>query len=431
MRFLFVTPSYKPFIGGAQTFQHAMAQRLVADSHQVTILTTNARQASDFWLPPSATAIPLPQQEILDGVVIERLALAYPRPSPYAFGLLRRGGHWLHRSGLPAGIRCPLLRRLAHWMPPLLGLEAALDRLVPQADLIQAADSSWDGLFVAAAGTVRRCRKPLIAIPFMHLGNASVTAHFQMAHQVDVYCNATAVLALSWQEADVFAGLGVLPSRVHIIRMGIEPTLPILLWALDGTEFRRRHNLTGQIVAFLGANTYDKGAFTLVQAVARLNLTGLRVELVCAGPQSDRLAAFLRQQPEEIQAALRGRVHLLGLVDEQTKHQLLAACDLLALPSHVDTFGIVLLEAWLHGKPVIGAKAGGIPDLVQPEETGLLVSFGDVTALTAAIRQLLTEPKLAAQLGAAGRQQVLRRYTWDQTYQTLLRVYTAVLAGDR
>jgi glycogen(starch) synthase len=123
-------------------------------------------------------------------------------------------------------------------------------------------------------------------------------------------------------------------------------------------------------------------------------------------------------------------VRVLGLVNEQTKQNLLAACDLLALPSRVDTFGIVLLEAWLHGKPVIGAQSGGISDLVQPEETGLLVPFEDVTALAAAIRRLLTEPKLAARLGNAGRRKVLKHYTWDQTYQMLLKIYTAALESS-
>ncbi|KPL18924.1 MAG: hypothetical protein AMJ93_13435 [Anaerolineae bacterium SM23_84] len=65
--------------------------------------------------------------------------------------------------------------------------------------------------------------------------------------------------------------------------------------------------------------------------------------------------------------------------------------------------------------------------MVQHEKTGLLVPFGDVSALAAAIRRLLAKPGLAAQLGTTGHQ-VLRHYTWDQTYQTLVEVYNAALA---
>ncbi len=136
--------------------------------------------------------------------------------------------------------------------------------------------------------------------------------------------------------------------------------------------------------------------------------------------------AFLARQPTEVRAALDGRIHLLGLVDEQTKHALLAACDLLALPSQVDTFGIVLLEAWLHGKPVVGADAGGIPELVRADETGLLVPFGDADSLARAIRRLIRDPALAARLGAAGRARTTQEYTWEHTYRALLRVYQSM-----
>ena len=183
------------------------------------------------------------------------------------------------------------------------------------------------------------------------------------------------------------------------------------------------HGTTGPLVAFLGANTYDKGAFTLALAVAQLVQAGVPITLVCAGSQGEGLAAFLERQPLDIQNALRDRIRILGVVDEETKHAILTACDLLALPSQVDTFGIVLLEAWLHGKPVIGARAGGIPDLMHDGENGLLVPFGDVSALAAAMRRLVEAPELAARLGAEGRRQVLECYTWDRTYQTLMQVY--------
>jgi glycogen(starch) synthase len=429
MHLLFVAPSYKPFVGGAQAFQQAIARRLIADGHQVTVMTTTACQPTDFWLP-SATTDPLPEQETMDGTVVERLSLDYPRPAPYAFGTLRRAGHWLHRSGLPLRIQRPLLHWLARCMPPLPKLESALDRLASQADLVQAVDSSWDGLFTAAASAAKCYGKPFVAIPLMHLSDASVMAHFQMAHQVDAYRNAKVILALSQREADAYASLGVSPLHIAVIHMGVEPTPLDSHQPLEDIEFRYQNDPTVPIVAFLGANTYDKGAFTLARAVAHLNLSGLPVELVYAGPQRDELDAFLQQQPMDVRDILRQRMRVLGLVNEQTKQNLLAACDLLALPSRVDTFGIVLLEAWLHGKPVIGAQSGGISDLVQSEETGLLVPFGDVTALAAAIRRLLTEPKLAVRLGNAGRRKVLKHYTWDQTYQMLLRIYTAALESS-
>jgi glycosyltransferase involved in cell wall biosynthesis len=395
---------------------------MAADGDHVTVLTTNARQVSDFWQPPTSQAQPLPAQEVLDDVVVERLQLTYPWPAPYLFGLLRRTGLWMQLSGLPSGLVRPVQQRLSRWMPPLRGLSSALGRRGSEVDLIHADDSSWDGLFLAAATAARRHRKPLVVRPLMHLGSAWARAHHQMAHQVSVYREAAVVLALSRREAEEYTALGVSPERIHIIRMGVDHRIPVSPETLDPAGFRRQHAIDGPFVAFVGANTYDKGAFTLAEAVMRLNLEGTPLDLVCAGPQAEGLEAFLQRQPSEVQAVARERVHVLGIVDETTKHRLLGACSLFALPSQVDTFGIVFLEAWLHGKPVIGANAGGIPDLVQHEKTGLLVPFGDVGALANAIRHLLAERGLAARLGNAGRQAV-EHYTWEQTYQTLLEAY--------
>ena len=371
---------------------------------------------------------PLPAQEILDAVVVQRLRLTHPWPAPYLFGLLRRAGLWMQLSRLPSTLVRPVQQRLSRWMPPLRGLATALGRWGPEVDLIHADDSSWDGLFLAAASAARRYRKPLVVRPLMHLGGAWVRAHYQMAHQVSVYREAAVVLALSKREADGYAALGVSPKRIHIIRMGVEPDLPIPPEALNSATFRRQHSIDEPFVGFLGANTYDKGAFTLVEAVMQINLEGVPLDLVCAGPQAEGLEAFLARQPSEVQAVIRERVHVLGIVDETTKHRLLGACSLFALPSQVDTFGIVLLEAWLHSKPVIGANAGGIPDLVEHEKTGLLVPFGDAGALAVAIRRLLAEPGLAARMGSAGHQ-LVQHYTWDQTYQTLLEAYRVALTG--
>jgi glycosyltransferase involved in cell wall biosynthesis len=470
LRVVFVTPTYVPFVGGASTFVQAMARRLAADGHAATVLTTNAVRVSDFWQParqpsplrfedapqpsplrfgdpsqpPSRSFGDAPQppvlsfgtasqpegilaaQEVLDGVAVHRLPLLHPWPAPYAFGLLRRAGLWLHLSGLPDSVTHPLLRRLARSMPPLRGLRKASDSCARQADVVHTDDSSWDGMLLAAAAAAASHKKPLVISPFMHLGNAWVRAHYQMAHQVAAYRQAAAVVALSGKEASALTALGVSPQRMHRLCMGVDK-LPPELENLDTDGFRQQFAARGPIVAFVGANTFDKGAFTLAQAVLQLNREGIAVDLVCAGPQSELLQRFLRSQPPEEQSIARARIHVLGVVDETTKHRLLAACNLLALPSQVDTFGIVLLEAWQHGKPVIGALAGGIPDLVQHDKTGLLVPFGDADRLAAAVRRLLLEPSLAARLGVEGQSQVQRLYTWDRTYQDLLIIYRGVL----
>jgi glycosyltransferase involved in cell wall biosynthesis len=408
-----------------------MARRLAGDRHQVTVLTTDARKQTDFWERPDPKEARLPLREVIDGIQVVRLPLAYPMPVPYAFGLRRRAGYWLRRTRLPASAQRSISRWLAKQMPPLPGLSSALARWVPEVDLVHVFDASWDGLFTMAVTASRRNGKPCVATPLMHIGNAGIQNQYLMAHQVDAYRNANTVIVLSQREARALAGSEVPPDRIFVVSMGVEPGV-LTSWRPESAEaFRRSQNLTRPVVAFLGANTYDKGAFTLALAVAELASAGLSLDLVYAGPLSDLVKGFLGGQCAAIRSALEGRVHILGTVSEDTKHSLLEVCTLLALPSQVDSFGIVVLEAWLHGKPVIAAESGGIPDVIKPEETGLLVPFGDALALAAGIRRLVAEPDLSTRMGQAGRREVFERYTWDQTYRALARLYQALLpAGE-
>jgi glycosyltransferase involved in cell wall biosynthesis len=95
----------------------------------------------------------------------------------------------------------------------------------------------------------------------------------------------------------------------------------------------------------------------------------------------------------------------------------------------VEGLGVVLIEALLHGKPVIASASGGIVDIVRHEETGLLVEPGDPRALANAIERYADDPALAARLAAAGRAHVLEEFSWETIIDRLEGVYRE-LADD-
>jgi len=125
----------------------------------------------------------------------------------------------------------------------------------------------------------------------------------------------------------------------------------------------------------------------------------------------------------------RAGIVLLGPVSEQVKHTVLERAELLVLPSRVDSFGIVLLEAWSHGKPVIGARAGGIPGVIDHGVDGLLVPWGDHRALAEAIETILGDPDRARRMGDAGRAKTAARYTWPAVYAQVEELYQRVLVA--
>jgi glycosyltransferase involved in cell wall biosynthesis len=103
-----------------------------------------------------------------------------------------------------------------------------------------------------------------------------------------------------------------------------------------------------------------------------------------------------------VDLGLGGRVHLLGNRDDIP--EILAALDVLVhCPNAPEPFGRVVAEAMAVGKPVVAARAGGLPEIVEHEVTGLLVPPGDPSACAAAVMRLLADPALRARLGAAGR----------------------------
>ena len=100
----------------------------------------------------------------------------------------------------------------------------------------------------------------------------------------------------------------------------------------------------------------------------------------------------------------------------------------MALPSRTESFGIVYLEAWLLGKPVIGARAGAVPDVIGDGRDGLLVEFGDVPGLARAIARLLDDRALASEMARHGREKALRLYTWERQYARLRAIVEQVTA---
>jgi glycosyltransferase involved in cell wall biosynthesis len=164
---------------------------------------------------------------------------------------------------------------------------------------------------------------------------------------------------------------------------------------------------------------YDKGVFHLVEAMRQVWAEGTSARLVLAGAVLEPMRRFWLGLPEEC----RQRILLLDGISEADKLDLLAAGDVFAMPSRTDAFGIVYLEAWSYAKPVIGAAAGGVPDVIQHEQDGLLVPFGDVPALAASIERLLRDPLLMRALGERGRAKVLAEYTWDKTFAVVNRLY--------
>jgi glycogen(starch) synthase len=423
MRILHVNAAYPPFLGGAEVYTQAMSERLAAGGHSVTLVTTNAAEVEFFWNPQKRHVSP--GREQLNGVEVIRCRVSHLPGSPWSFYVLRRLATTLARPALSRSSRLILsvLRRLAPHMPGVPDIGLTLADLPGPFDLVHGVNISLEWPLLAAWQYARRHSLPFVATPFVHVGEAGspdVLINYVMPHQLEALRSADAVVVQTDIEAAALARLGVAEQRLHKLGMGVN--LGELAGG-DAGRFRARHGLDGPIVAFLGVVTRDKGSFHLVRAMEQLWSRGECFHLVVAGPQVDEFARFY----DRLSPATRERALLLGPIVGQDKLDLLAATDVFALPSRIDSFGIVYLEAWAYGKPVIGARAGGVPDVISDGVDGLLVPFGDVSELAAAIKTLLSDPARAQAMGQRGQAKVEARYTWSHIYSRLRALYEELI----
>jgi glycosyltransferase involved in cell wall biosynthesis len=135
------------------------------------------------------------------------------------------------------------------------------------------------------------------------------------------------------------------------------------------------------------------------------------------------LRAELERQARE--AGIAAHLHFLGFRTDLP--QCLGCLDLLVHPADMEGLGVSLLQGAAAGLPLIGSRAGGIPEIVRDGESGLLVAPGDVDALATAMNRLLGDRELARRLGEGGRRLVAERFDVRAMVAGNLAVYRAVL----
>lgn len=419
MRILHVIQRYWPYVGGSERQFQEFSERLARDGHDVTVFTTDAWDLELFWAR-GKRRIPVSAEQH-NGVTIRRFPVQHVAPHWAAYPAIRRVMLTLSDLPFDASALIYPLARLTPWVP---ALQRALETEPLEFDLVAGMNVVFDALLTPAARYARRRGVPYVLHPLTHLGESDdrkVRRFYTMRHQARLLREADAVILQNEAERKALAHLGVDSERMHLVGSGVNPDE---ISGGQAERWRARHGIAGDIVLFLGTAAYDKGAHHTVDAMKRLWAKGSAATLVFAGPVMDQFTAYHERQPERV----RRQCRVLGFISEEEKRDVLAACSLLVLPSRTESFGIVFPEAWMYDKPVIGARAGGIPEVVSDGVDGLLVPFGDIGALADRIQTLLTDRALALRLGQNGRRKTLDQLTWDRKCALLRQVYASVTA---
>jgi D-inositol-3-phosphate glycosyltransferase len=257
-----------------------------------------------------------------------------------------------------------------------------------------------------------------------------------------VTAEADRLVANTPAEADDLVGLyGADPARVAVVEPGVDLDRFTPPAAGPGPEARRaaRQRLglpvEGHLVAFVGRIQPLKAPDVLLRAVADLQrshpeLAGRVTAVVCGGPSGsglDRPTALI-----DIAASLRisDSVRFLPPLAGDTLPELYRAADLVAVPSHNESFGLVALEAQACGTPVVAAAVGGLTTAVRDGVSGALVDGHNPADWAAVLGDLLAQPARRAAL-AQGAIERARAFSWDRTASGLLAVYRDAVVAHR
>jgi glycogen synthase len=403
MRFLHVTHRYPPAIGGAEKYIADLSEELVRRGHEVDVFTS---RALDFHTWKNE----LPPFEHLNGVRVFR------------FQSLRRR-EWVWRV-LHFGMRHYWPSR-SRWYEPLIffgggplapGMLQAMLSQGRRYDLVHLNCLVY-GHVAYGYWATRRLNVPAVVTPHAHAGQ-EVT--YNVGYQRTVMSGCDHVIADTPAERKLFLDLGLDPWRVSIGGTGLDPSN-----YRDGEQSAARRRLglpdKGFVILFLGRKSDYKGLDVALDAFKILQSNGLDLAFLAVGPETDySQALWTRYQ------GLSG-LTVLDQVSDDEKLAALAACDCLVLPSIAEAFGIVFLEAWLMGKPVIGARVLAVSSVISDGHDGLLAAPGDVADLAACIARLVADPDLGRSMGARGREKVLARYTVSRIADRVEGVYLRVL----
>lgn len=417
MRVLHLIQRYRPARGGAEFHLEEISARLAAASHAVTVLTSDALSFERLW-HPHRERIAEPTGEIR-GVQIRRFPLHHLPGSPLTYSAIRRVLWGL--SFLPPAFM-PLALRLARFTPWLPDLWRWLETTDESFDLVACMTVTYESLFEAGWFFAQRRGIPFVTYPLTHLGAGSqpgqdaLSRFYTMRHQVELVRRSTAMMAQTETEKQFYMARGLAEERILVSGPGVTPSA---VMGGDGERFRQQQHIVGPMVLSLSSMTYDKGTVHTVEAVRRLWQAGHSLELVLAGSMTDEFKRYLARLPE----GDRRRLRLVGMLDDGGKRDALAAATLLCMPSRTDSFGIAYLEAWLYGKPVIGAQAWGVADLIMHGEDGLLVPFAAVAELARSILYLVENGEVAAAMGQKGRTKTLQHHTWDHKVGQIIQRY--------
>jgi glycosyltransferase involved in cell wall biosynthesis len=274
--------------------------------------------------------------------------------------------------------------------------------------------TGWDFFGFAIAKLARDYRVRLVITPAIHPGSwGSDLIDVRLYHQAD------RVICFTNQEGVFLQQLG-LPQQ----KLSVCPLPPMCRSDGHGLRFRNKYHLENQLcVLFVGRRDQGKGYPALLKAWLLVLQSIPDAVLILAGTAGEEYREFLARIPSR-------NVCDLGTPNEIEKADAIAACDIFCLPSAHESFGIVYVDAWSYGKPVICGTAPACREFIDDGKTGLWASQ-EPNELAEKLVLLSKDRELRKVLGSAGKLEQVKRFNEATFLRSHLNAFGIPARGDK
>ncbi|VVB91410.1 Trehalose synthase [uncultured archaeon] len=383
-----VTFEYPPQIGGEAAYTAGLAAALSDLGNEITIITTITENEPDVSNNGNLKIIRLPTSGFL--------------PKMFDFGI--RAKKVIEKSGKKFDI--------IHYTSDYNDIMIPREKNIPVIATIHHPYSEEKLIYRANTKTIEYIKYALNRkIDYLEYNSRNLCE------------KADGLIAVSTYTANcVMKKYGILPDKISIIPNAIDVTK--FNPDIEGKEIRKKLGITSEkIILFVGRLDFQKGAGYLISAFSEVirDFPDVKLIIVGDGPLKDHIKKIIDEH------CLSKSVFLLGRATDEDLPRIYAACDLFVLPSLMEGFGIVYLEAMACGKACIGANIGGVEDVIADGHTGFLVPPADPASICKAIETLLSDEKTLKRFGMEGRRRVMENFTWEKVAIQTLEVYRKAL----